>query len=51
MKLLYQGNGLDPQHVQRQRRRTWFYSVCWEAIGVLVFCLAFWAFIVLMFVM
>lgn len=51
MKLLYQGNGLDPQHVKRQRRRSWFASVCWEAVGVIVILAAFWLFIILMFSM
>lgn len=51
MKLLYQGNALDPQHVKRQRRRSWFASVCREAVGVIVTLAAFWAFIILMFLM
>lgn len=51
MKLLYQGNALDPQHVKRQRRRSWLASVCREAVGVIVTLAAFWIFTVLMFLM
>ena len=50
MKLMYQGETpLDPMHVRRQRRRTWFKEICWEAVGVIVILAAFWAFIIFMF--
>lgn len=49
MKLLYQGNGLDPMHVRRQKRRAWFKEICREAVGVIVTLAAFWIFTVLMF--
>ena len=52
MKCMYQGPApLDPMHVQRQKRRAWFKEICWEAVGVIVILAAFWAFIILMFVM
>lgn len=52
MKLLYQGPApLDPMHVRRQKRLAWFKEICWEAVGVLAFCLGIWVFIILMFVM
>ena len=50
MKLMYQGETpLDPMHVRRQRRRTWFKDICGEAVGVIVVLAACWAFIILMF--
>lgn len=52
MKLMYQGPApLDPMHVRRQRRRTWFKDICWEAVGVVITLGAFWLFIILMFCM
>ena len=52
MKLLYEGKSpLDSMHVRRQKRRAWFKEICWEAVGVIMFLVAFWVFIILMFVM
>ena len=48
MKLMYQGE--TPLHVRRSRR-DWFKEICWDLVGVLLTLGAFWAFIILMFVM
>ena len=49
MKLLYEGKTMFD--LERQRRRAWFKSVCWELLGTLAFCLGMWGFTILMFVM
>ena len=52
MKLLYSGPvPLDPNHVRRQKRRAWFYSLCWEFLGTIALLAGIWALIILMFVM
>jgi hypothetical protein len=52
MKLLYEGKSpLDPMHVRRQKRRAWIKEICCEAVGAIVVLAAFWAFIILMFLM
>ena len=50
MKLMYQGD-TPLESTVRIKRRRWFYSVCWELLGVIVFCLAFWGFAIFMFCM
>ena len=50
MKLMYQGE-TPLESAVRIKRRAWFKEICWEAVGVIVILAAFWAFIILMFVM
>ena len=50
MKLMYQGE-TPLESTVRIKRRAWFKEICWEAVGVIVILAAFWAFIILMFVM
>ena len=50
MKLMYQGE-TPLESTVRIKRRAWFKEICWEVVGVIVILAAFWAFIILMFVM
>lgn len=50
MKLMYQGE-TPLESTVRAKLRAWFKEICWEAVWVIVILAAFWAFIILMFVM